>query len=124
MIYDLSNEESKKRLLSYIEELSKIGGKYDVEINTYSGTEKELRKVYFSTIVKPLADYTGNDRIDIHNHLKAFCNPEFEFFEITKMGSTKNISKNDWVNYIARCQAYIAEFFLDKEKTFKVENDL
>jgi hypothetical protein len=111
MIYDLSNKNSKKALLEHIETLSKLGGKYDVEINEFTGTEKELQKVYFSTIVEPLAEFTGNDRFDVHTQLKITCNPEFEFFEITKAGTTKNISKEKWVNYILRCQDYIISNF-------------
>ena len=124
MIYDLSDKNNKKALLDHIEELSRIGGKYDVEINEFTGTERELQKVYFSTIVEPLAEFTGNDRFDIHNQLKVSCNPEFDFFEVTKAGSTKKLSKEKWVNYILRCQEYIINNFSFGGKAYKIDNKI
>lgn len=129
MIYDLSDSQNKKKLLDYIEELSRLGGKYNVQIDEFTGTERELQKLYFTTIVEPLADFTGNDKFDIHTELKVSCNPEFEFFEVTKAGSTQKISKEKWVNYILRCQNYIIENFSLFDistgiKAYKIDNKI
>lgn len=116
MIIDLSDKEKKKALIKLISDLD---GKYDVNIDHYTGNENQMRALYFKTIVNPLMEHIGLSKDEAHEIIKNNVNPGFEYFKIDLDGTTKKFTKDDWKTFLL-----LAEKFLYEEMMFKTKNDL
>lgn len=74
---------------------------------------------YWAVVVEALHERSGFDKLYCHNWLKSKFNCEValmvnehgEFVEQLVPLSTKNLSKQDFANYLDQCEAWIADFF-------------
>lgn len=116
MVYDFSNRESKKKLIKFINSIDE--GKYKVSFEFFTGNEEQMRKLYFKTIVEPLARHVGISGKEAHKILKREVIPSFNILTILEDGSTKEFSKEDWSIYILECEIYL------QKQNINVKNEI
>lgn len=109
----------RARLARLIEQLK--DGVYELSIERYLGTRsKKANAYYWAVVVKSLADDWGLDPADAHELIKQHCNSKTvevlnkqtgEMEETVIAASTAGLNKQEWAEFIERCQRWAAEDF-------------
>jgi hypothetical protein len=96
-------------------------GAYEVVVTRYVAN-RSLRQnaFYHAVVVEILADYWGLDHDEAHELIKQHCNSKVvevvnketgEVEEHTIAASTASLDKEQWAQFIERCQRWAAEQF-------------
>lgn len=86
-----------------------------IRIERFSGKKTQAQLgYYFAGVVSEAAKYFGWEAKDMHDHLRTECNKrevvDSNSGEITwVVGSTADLSKFEYMEFIERCRIYLAE---------------
>lgn len=96
-------------------------GDYVITVERYIANRSlKANAYYWAVIVKLLAEYWGLDPEDAHELIKQYCNAKTvdvvnkqtgEVEEKTIARSTASLNREEWTQFIERCQRWAAEEF-------------